>query len=532
MADTGQAARTHIMLGAKSKKILKIISWQILALLLVLAACEGILRIGGMISTLKLKRHKAAANAANTRTVLCAGDSFVYGIGGEPFPKQLETILNTRQSQFKFTVHNTGLPGTGTTQMLAELENQLSAYAPEHLIILSGASNNWLQFTLPDKAGFNPLSHLKLWRFWKLHRFMTAFRIKPETRFPKGCAATVQSENDWFSANLENTVFTTERSPDSTDELRDYVNAADERFRATEQLIAARNAAAADRELQALQASKPPLHPADSQETRELADRIYANIRFHAASMLAHLYKNTDSAKSLKYFRETLELRPDYLYGMLHMASIYRLSGDSANFLRQIEALLKKDPNFVPAYTELAWYYYLKDDAETGLEYFAKAMALVPCSADTMSHMPFGYSELSRYLPVLEKQTPMIRYNPFYRQMKQLAKRLGDGSIDNDEQAINQLTEQDMLEAIELAKRYKTKLLMCSYPERSLPGVLSAVKKRNVRYIDFASLFKQNFRSRNEYIAFDKDHCNTTGYRFMAERFADEILASEGVKSQ
>jgi len=71
---------------------------------------------------------------------------------------------------------------------------------------------------------------------------------------------------------------------------------------------------------------------------------------------------------------------------------------------------------------------------------------------------------------------------------------------------------------------------MSSYPERALPAVVRAAKALDARYIDFVPLFKEHFRARAEYISFDNDHCNSTGYRFMAERYADEILAAENKK--
>ena len=507
-----------------ARKILKILLWQVLALLLVLAACEGTLRIGGVISAWQHKRH-AARSGTNAKTVLCAGDSFVYGIGGNPFPAQLEKILNERQSKIKFTVHNTGVPGTGTSQMLEALERQLAQYSPDYLIILSGASNTWLQFTLPDQNGFNPLSHLKLWRFWKLHRFMTALKAGVTPRFPKDCPAVVESEDDWLRNNIKDVSRAAEESPDGTDELRDYLGSADALFKEAERDIANRAVPMASQKLEDMLRLPPPVRKGDSAETRAIANEIQNNIQLRTFTMLAHLHRTSDSRKALNYFRKTVELRPDYSYGRLNMASIYRVSGDSDNFLKNIELLLKNNPSFVPAYAELAWYYYLKEDPETSEKYFAKAMALVPCSEETMTRMPFKYYELIHLLPQLEKSIPQLKLNPSVIRLKRLSGRLDRFST--DEEAVDALTEQDMLAAGKLSRQYKARLILSSYPERTLPAVVRAAKTLNAHYIDFVPLFKQRFHDRDEYISFDKDHCNSAGYRFMAERYADEILPAE-----
>lgn len=507
-----------------AKKILKILLWQALALLLVLAACEGALRISGAISSWQHK-HRAARSATNAKTVLCAGDSFVYGIGGNPFPAELEKILNERQSKIKFKVYNSGAPGTGTSQMLETLERQLAQLAPDYLIILSGASNTWLQFALPDQNDANPLSHLKLWRFWKLHRFMTALKTGSKSKFPKDCPSIVESENDWLRNNIKNMSNTAEESPDATDELREYLDAANTLFKEAELDITRGAVSAAHQKLEGMLKLPPPVRAGDSAETRALANEIQNNIQLRAFTMLAHLHRTRDRDKALRYFRKALALRPDYHYGRLNIASIYRLSGDSKNFLNSMELLLKEAPAFVPAYAELVWYYYLKEEPETSQKHFAKAMALVPCSEETMANMPFKYYELLYILPALEKMAPKIRLNPAYIRHKRLGDRLHKFST--DEEAVDALTEQDMLAAGKLAQQYSARLILSSYPERTLPAVVRAAKAINARYIDFVPLFKQHFHSRNEYISFDQDHCNSAGYHFMAERYADEILAEE-----
>ena len=494
-------------------------------MLLTLTALEGLLRLGGLFAPPKLSAP--SAEHPNSRSVLCVGDSFVYGIGGESFPKQLEDILNERQRLFKFTVYNAGVPGSGTSEMLSRLEEQLRTYAPDYLIILSGANNSWLQFDLPSSKKTNPLDRLRLWKFMRL--LMRPQEPAANTAvLPTDCKSSFTTEKDWFAMQRMNLRTIAGAPPEAPPALQDYAWRAEQYFNNAELLISQRKTEPAAQQLQKLLALRPP-DIRGAKHPQELAAQMLATIKFRAAVLLGHLYYFTDRSRAINSFKTALQLRPDYLYGHFHIASICRISGDSENFHKHIKLILDKDPAFIPAYIELVWHHYRKAEYPLSSKYLAKALALAPCSEHTLTHLPFTYPELAELLPPLEKSIPGLNMNPAYIKHVRLARRIKE--IGDNEKAIEKLTEEDILSAGRLARRYKAKLFISSYPERSLTGVARAATELNVPYIDFVTLFQAGFKDRAEYIAFDNDHCNRDGYRFMAKRFAELILSSEALRT-
>ena len=498
----------------------------LLATLLALAALEGLLRMGGLFTAPKLSAP--ASEDSNRRSVLCAGDSFVYGIGGESFPKQLEGMLNKRQRLFKFTVYNAGVPGSGTSEMLSKLEGQLRTYAPDYLIILSGANNSWLQFDLSSPQKTNPLARLKLWKFMRL--LLRPQKPDANTAVPPAdCKSSFPSENDWFAAQRMNLSAIAGTLPQAPRALQDYARRIEQDFKNAELLISQRTTEPAAQQLRKLLASRPPAIP-EGERARETAARMLELTKFRAAVLLGHLYYFSNRTESINSFETALRLRPDYLYGHFHIASICRISGDAENFHKHIKLILDKDPSFIPAYIELIWHHYRRAEYPLSSKYLARALALAPCSEHTLTHLPFTYPELADLLLPLGKSIPGLKNNPAYIRHARLARRIKE--LGDNEKAMENLTEDDILSAGRLAKRYKAKLFISSYPERSLAGVERAAVKLNVPYIDFVTLFKADFKDRAEYIAFDNDHCNRDGYRFMAERFAELILSGEAFRTR
>jgi len=509
------------MSNSRKSRLLRAAARLFLAALVAIVVLEGLLRLGGLATA--PEALSPAQKKPNTRIVLCAGDSFVYGVGGEPFPKQLQEILNERQHTLQFDVINLGVPGTGTSQMLNTLEEQLKTYKPHYLIILSGANNSWLQYDLAKNRRANPLSRLKL---WKLLRLLARPQKTPEKTPapPASCKSSFPTEQDWFNATRVELSTAAGSDPQSSRALQNYARKVEAEFGTAERLINQRQASDAGLRLQKLLNLRFPKIPG-AERVPDRTAQMREIIKFRAAVMLGHLYSLTDRPRAVDGFKQALTIRPDYLYGYLRVASLYRVSSDSDNFLKYIHLLLSKDPAFVPAYIELTWYHYLRGEHDQSTKYFTKALELAPCSEYTLTHMPFSYSELAKLLPPLEKSLPEIKNNPAYIQHVKLARRLR--KLDDDEKAMEELTETDLITAGRLAKQYKAKLTISSYPERSLPGALRAARKLNIPYLDFVPLFKISFKDRREYIAFDKDHCNSEGYRLMAEYYADLIIASE-----
>ncbi|NLO91425.1 MAG: hypothetical protein GX410_05475 [Elusimicrobia bacterium] len=121
---------------------------------------EGALRLPGLFAY----RHGVSGRG---RAVLCAGDSFVWGIGGRSFPGQLQQILDSRYGAGTFSVINAGVPGSNSAQMLQKLPAQLERYKPEFVIALTGRNNLWNK-SRPGVGGDYWLDSLRITRFFRV----------------------------------------------------------------------------------------------------------------------------------------------------------------------------------------------------------------------------------------------------------------------------------------------------------------------------------------------------------------------------
>lgn len=77
-------------------------------------------------------------------TIVCVGDSFVYGIGApsdKNFPRQLQDIFD--QTGKKVTVVNRGMAGQNSAQLLKTLPEIIRSLKPDLIVILTGGANYW-----------------------------------------------------------------------------------------------------------------------------------------------------------------------------------------------------------------------------------------------------------------------------------------------------------------------------------------------------------------------------------------------------
>ncbi|MCM2266916.1 MAG: GDSL-type esterase/lipase family protein [Elusimicrobiales bacterium] len=85
----------------------------------------------------------AKAPRSGEKVLLCAGDSFVRGIGvpeGRGFPEQLGAMLRAG-GHTGWTVVNTGTPGENTTQILERLRKDARRLRPAVIVMLGGMIN-------------------------------------------------------------------------------------------------------------------------------------------------------------------------------------------------------------------------------------------------------------------------------------------------------------------------------------------------------------------------------------------------------
>lgn len=106
---------------------------------------ESALRIAGSAYLFSQERHnKLSDNRFDPRQyrILCLGESTTACEGDTAYPRQLEGILNQRIPGMRFNVINKGAPGTDTSGILGELEENLNRYRPHMVIAMMGINDD------------------------------------------------------------------------------------------------------------------------------------------------------------------------------------------------------------------------------------------------------------------------------------------------------------------------------------------------------------------------------------------------------
>ena len=156
----------------------------LLGLITILLLFEVTLRAFGYVYySSRIKNEVPSRNNDNATKVLCLGDSFTFGVGapkGHSYPEQLGKMLNENNSNHKFIVYTTGIPGSNSSQLLKHMEELIQKYNPNILVIMIGISNkdciqesNYFLFSSGIKAQIYKLdSFLSRVRSYKLLRII------------------------------------------------------------------------------------------------------------------------------------------------------------------------------------------------------------------------------------------------------------------------------------------------------------------------------------------------------------------------
>lgn len=160
-------------------------------LLVVLFFIEiGLRGVGGMHYATSFSRAQKSKNSRSEPTVLCIGDSFVYGVGAplsSAFPEQLERLFKAHGMAVR--VVNRGIGGQNTAMIVKNLPKQADRYKPDIVVVLAGTNNRWssqaasLKFDSVGGALDAMLQNSKLYKFAKLLIMeASAYRFRKERK--------------------------------------------------------------------------------------------------------------------------------------------------------------------------------------------------------------------------------------------------------------------------------------------------------------------------------------------------------------
>lgn len=139
---------------------------------------ESALRIAGFAYLCSQEYlNKSSYDGLNLKQyrILCLGESTTACEGDTAYPRQLEGILNQKIPGRQFKVINKGVPGTDTSGILGELEDNLKKYRPNMVIAMMGINDDidLIGDVLP-RGSFIPVkTAIKNLRIYKLARLIS-----------------------------------------------------------------------------------------------------------------------------------------------------------------------------------------------------------------------------------------------------------------------------------------------------------------------------------------------------------------------
>jgi lysophospholipase L1-like esterase len=417
-------------------------------------------------------------------TILAEGDSFTYGIGGLSFPQQLETVLHERTG-IEVRAINEGIPGLTSAMVADRLEAHLDAYDPDYVIVIVGENNSWN--SMPGAAAdAGPwrrvegwLLHSRVYKFFKVATIgwnhgtfhEAAGTGGPPTAAPATMPGKPAIEVPESPENL-GLLFDGEQSP----EVR----------------------------------HPPTSDPADIP-------------RFIAIAEAAGQGKYEDAIAAARSF---IADRPTSVGGVtLLSSSLIRVGRfDEARAELERGLTLPFDPFHEELWFQLGHVWRRSDDRAKASEMWLEGLKKFPTSKALYWSLARLFFEEQRTFEVLDRvgDIPGIDANPMHQRLVALRDASGGEDLNV---AVHDAFRADARRMIEAARARGVPILFSSYPDAIYPELQQVAQELGEDFIDLRPFYRERFAQREDYISPDRCHCNTAGYRLMAELFADRAQA-------
>lgn len=418
---------------------------------------------------------------ADATVVLCEGDSFTYGIGGEAYPQQLDRILDERSGGDHNRVVNKGVPGLNTTVLADELEAHIDEYHPDVVVVLIGENNSWNTIQVADEHESlgarldSALMHSRVYKFLRV-----AIIGVDHTTFHEAAAEAsleAQRQANSFMESPEKIGLKGPNGEGGHPPMALDIPAADvQEFLGGVAQMEAGKYPEAIAVFEAVVAKHPELPVAYS-------------------SLGASLMRQDRLDEAIEVLRRGTQAPQD-----VYTEEVFYELGSALT-------RAGKPDEAIEAWTQ-------------GLTRFPESRSMYWALARTFQEKGDLWGAIA-----VEQKVPGVSKNPMHQYLKELSAKLGGAD------AVSRVSEdfrRDMNRIVDIAERRGVKLIFASYPDVVYDEVRDVGAARKVPFLDFRPHFQERFASREEYISPDRCHCNTAGYALMAELLADQIQSMLG----
>lgn len=506
--------------------------WRVVVVTLAAALLmEGALRLFGFLAS--LAKHAAPqAAASGGRRILCMGDCMVLGVGGRGFPEQMQDILRIKYPSADFAVINDGKAAGNSSYVSSNIAAMLQKYRPGLVIIMTGRNNDWNP--VRDEGGGIGAwcaQNVRLYRLYRYMRYGSSFQDDglptSELKLKKleeeeGALLKEFKPQPGSSAN-EQLVLLYCASAQFYYNLNDFENSGKQLDKAI--ALTAGGSPQALREIVRISLicrfPDRALRLLDSPALKGLDKSEQAFFRGKAAVLLGEF------SKAKKYFEQAIVLSPRSWEYHYELGRLYEHETETA--IEHYRKAARLNPAVPHPHYGLGLLLKKGGKAAEAEREFKLALRASPSDADAMKRLAELYSERGEgaRFSSLRQEIPELSGSAEFLKIEQNFNS-GGGRIKSDPQAS---WEADIAAVVRAAKRAGVPVIVSSYPELNLPGMREAAEAGGAKYVDLMPVFKRKFKSRSEYIAYDDAHCNTRGYRAIAEVFVGMAENLFGLKT-
>ncbi|MCB9757313.1 MAG: tetratricopeptide repeat protein [Candidatus Omnitrophica bacterium] len=504
---------------------------------------EGGLRLGGWVFiSLQEKGNQSNVAAGKEYRILCLGESTTALGGEQAYPRQLERILNSRQSLTKFKVINKGIPATTTDQIVAKVESYIDDYQPQMVVAMMGIND--------------PQNLVK--RNWreKVSRYSKAFKL-----FDMIAAHLAQKRKEATSDFVEQQITKLEKQAVANSSLRVAVEIA----KANLYRSANRPQQEKDAILKALSTDEKSaqawqllgiyyVRHAEYEKALESLQKAYdfgsAVVKISSLERIAQAYKLlNDSEKAEKIYRDILMHWPRHPQANGALGDILLEQGKYEEAVKLYLQQLDIDPQEVAVYGKLAHCYRRLGQVQKIDQIFGLGVKVNAENPEILYEWGYSLLENKKYAQAEKVFWEALRLNKkdqrgvnekIYERLRECYQ--SQSKTDQLEQ-LNKLlrrkseeynpgTQKNYLQLAKILAKYRIPLIAVQYPKRSVAPLAAMLLSapQEVMLVDNQQVFEEALKESSyddlfsDRFAGDFGHCTPKGNAVLAEHVAEKIL--------
>ncbi|MFH0986260.1 MAG: tetratricopeptide repeat protein [Candidatus Omnitrophota bacterium] len=501
------------------------VSLLILSAVMTLLILEAGLRVGGAVyGAFQERRNHLSMKQKGVYRILCLGESTTaYFRVKTPYPVFLEEILNQASVGLRFSVINKGVVGTGTSDIVANLEKNIEVYKPDMVIAMMGINDcGFFSYKVRPSSGPEFFwTHFRVYNFLKL----------------MGCRVIKKMETIRPAKAMPEKIREAQRVSPAAEELRTQRGHEEEK--------------------NARQGASVPSCEEDPLVKEGLNYQDQGHYALAEKSFKKALSNNADNGyawlklgwlhqkqgafpQAEESFKQAIQIHPGEANAYFGLADASREQGEHK--YPQAEESFKKAIELDPYNAEYHFFrgFYYRDQVNKDAlaeECFKKAL-------DLMDEKYVAYRELGRtYIKQGKFQAAEALFNEFqmkYPENDRIQQDLirwlekkgqSEKAVEVARECFGNVTAKNYIKMEEILSEKKIRFVCVSYPMRDSAPLREIFKgKRGILFVDNGKTFKAGV-SRDSYREYfidkmfgDFGHCTEKGNRLLAENIAKTLL--------